>query len=463
MVAKRSVAKPEVKQLHGGTLRLFSIVAVVMLGVGGYWLATGRPNLLEIRAPLRAALNPPPAQPPQTSEADAGYLPRPADNIAREQPPAANGAAAQQQPDSASPSPAVQLGTDDPDYVSPARRETDLATFILLCRPAATAQGEQPCGNLEPRPFGGASAVSRNAPDWVAMYGDLNDTIPSKRVAKPKFSNTPLPLPTQAKAEPQPGEQTVRTANGAAREKFERGVTLSKTDNLDGAVASFSEAIKLDPKFSDAFVQRGQAMFKNGNPERAIADFSQALEIDPRNAAAYKARGMAILYQGDNDGAIVDLTKAIQYAEIDPASLSPIEVFYARRSRASLYDLKQLYDRELVDLNAMIDGFWKNPGLAAALKATYREQGANTLVASVYRLRSGVHQRRSNVDSAVGDLSFAIQLDPQRALQYYIERGRILETAGKREQAAADYQQALELSPNNADVKSALARLKGRT
>ena len=54
MVAKRSVAKPEVKQLHGGTLRLFSIVAVVMLGVGGYWLATGRPNLLEIRAPLRA-------------------------------------------------------------------------------------------------------------------------------------------------------------------------------------------------------------------------------------------------------------------------------------------------------------------------------------------------------------------------------------------------------------------------
>jgi tetratricopeptide (TPR) repeat protein len=297
------------------------------------------------------------------------------------------------------------------------------------------------------------------------MYADLADTIPAKRVLRPTFSlpTPPAQTPAQAAGEQQAVGQVPRTTSSAAQEKYDRGLVLSKTDNLDGAVASFSEAIKLDPKFADALVQRGQLMFRNGNPEGAVADFTKALDIDPRNAAAYKARGMAILYKGDNDGAIIDLTKAIQYAEIDPTSLPAIEIFYARRSRASLYDLKQLYDRELIDLNAMVDGFWKNPALAAALKAAYREQGTNTLMASVYRLRAGVHQRRRNPDSAVGDLSFAIQLDPQRALQYIIERARVQEAAGKREQAMADYQQALELSPANTDVKSALARLKGRT
>ena len=172
---------------------------------------------------------------------------------------------------------------------------------------------------------------------------------------------------------------------------------------------------------------------------------------------------MAMLYKGDDDNAIIDLTKAIQYAEIDPASIPAVEVFYARRSRATLYDRKQLYDRELVDLTAMIDGYWRDPSLAAALKTTYRDQGAAALIGSIYRLRAGVHQKRNSIEAAIGDLSFALQLDGQRTLQYLIERGRMLEAAGRREQAMADYQQVLELSPNNTDVRNSLTRLKGRS
>ncbi len=467
-VARRPVAMPEVKHLSGGTLRLFAIVALIVAGVGGYWLAAGKPNLMGLRAPVRT-VSAPPAAP--SSEADREHLSVPVDIAARDQPASTTAVAppAPSQPASAPPV-TVQPGADDPDAVAFVQRETDLASFLSLCRPAMTPLGEQPCGNLEPRPFGGAPAASRNAPEWVAMYSDLSDTIPAKRIAKPGFSaSTPSPQPPQSSNADQTssavpaGDTSARTTNSAAREKFERGIALAKADNLDGAVASFSGAVKLDPKFSDAYLQRGQAMFKNGNPEHAIADFTLALQADPRNAPAHKARGMAMLYKGDDDSAIADLTKAIQYAEIDANSIPPLEIFYARRSRATLYDRKQLYDRELTDLSAMIDSFWKNPGLATALKATHRDQGANALVASIYRLRAGVHQKRNSIDSAVGDLSFAIQIDPQRSLQYMIERGRILEMAGKREQAIADYKQALELSPANSDVKSALARLRGKS
>jgi tetratricopeptide (TPR) repeat protein len=344
---------------------------------------------------------------------------------------------------------------------APTTYQTQLASFLSLCRPAKTAYGDDPCGNLQPRPFGGLGVIPRKAPEWVAMYDSLSQTIPAVRVKNPKFSapvpNTPAPGAAAA-----PGNSVpVRSSSTTAREKFDHGVSLASADNLDGALADFSEAIRLDPKFSDAYVQRGQAMFKNGNADRAISDFTQALQIDPRNAGAFKARGMAMLYKGDDDGAIIDLTKAIQYAEIDPASIPAVEVFYARRSRASLYDRKQLYDRELIDLNAMIDSYWKNPGLATTLKTTYRDQGAATLLASIYRLRAAVNQKRSNLDNAIGDLSFAIQLDPQRALPFIIERARFLEAAGRKDQAAADYQQALNLSPANIDVKNELERLRG--
>jgi tetratricopeptide (TPR) repeat protein len=297
-------------------------------------------------------------------------------------------------------------------------------------------------------------------PSWVASNASMAGLRPPKTV-------TQWPVNTSGKSPLAPGGDAAaasatsgKIVSGPAREKFEAGKARLAADDVEGAIADFGEAARLDPKFDDAFVQRGQAYFKMGNVERAVADFSQALRIDPRNALAYKARGMALLYKNDTDGAIIDLTKAIQYAEIDPGSISTLEVFYARRSRSALYDHKQLYDRELIDLSAMIDGFWKNPELAATLKGTYGEAGASALVASIYRLRSLVHLKRKSVDSAVGDLSFALQLDPAHALQFLVERARIQEKAGRNEQAAADYKQALDLNPKSEDLKAALARVK---
>ena len=457
--------------LNGGIVRLFIMAAIIIAGIVSYGLATGKLSLIGMREAARSAVNmQPPSQTAATDEPDVAALPVPpslaapaatAEQPATRNPPAPDAAGAPvADPPTAEPPSII----DNRNLAADSERatttyQTQLASFLSLCRPARTAYGDDPCGNLQPRPFGGLGVVPRKAPEWVAMYDSLSQTIPAVRVKNPKFS---APVPNTPATAAAPGSSVpVRSASATAREKFDHGVSLASTDNLDGALADFSEAIRLDPKFSDAYVQRGQAMFKNGNADRAIADFTQALQIDPRNAGAFKARGMAMLYKGDDDGAIIDLTKAIQYAEIDPASIPAVEVFYARRSRASLYDRKQLYDRELIDLTAMIDGYWKNPGLATALKTTYRDQGAATLLASIYRLRAAVNQKRSNPDNAIGDLSLAIQLDPQRALPFVIERARILEATGRKDQAAADYQQALSLSPANTDVKNALERLRG--
>lgn len=243
---------------------------------------------------------------------------------------------------------------------------------------------------------------------------------------------------------------------------YDRGMDKSKNGDPDGAIRDFSAAIRIDPNFSDAYVQRGNARFKNGSPDLAIADFRDAIRIDARNAAAFKARGMARLYNADEEGALDDLSKAIQIAETEAARLPVIDLFFARRTRAGIYSRKQAGDRELFDLSAMLDAYWKNPDLADALKANYGIQGATSLMATIYRQRAALYIQRANADGAIADLSFALQLDPTRAIQLILERARIQEAAGKREQAAADFKRVLQINPRIEEAKQAVARLNAQ-
>jgi len=250
------------------------------------------------------------------------------------------------------------------------------------------------------------------------------------------------------------------TSSAPAAQRFASGVAHLGHDEVDQAIADFSEAIRLDPQFADAYVRRGQALFKNGDTDGAMADFNKALSIDPRHPAAYKGRGMARLYKGDNDFAIVDLSRAIQFANAGPSTLPPIEVFYARRTRAQLYERKQLYDSEVADLGAMIDAYRTDPRLSAALRANYGDPGADVLMASVHRLRASVQVKRGNIDGALSDLTAALALDPRQRLAILHERARIEELAGRREDAAADYRRMLDADADSEEAKSGLARLK---
>ena len=254
---------------------------------------------------------------------------------------------------------------------------------------------------------------------------------------------------------------TLRTATApTAAGYFERGLEQAKGGDPERAIRDFSDAIRADPNFSDAYLQRGNMRFKNGNADLAIDDFREAIRVEPRNAAAFKARGMALLYKGDEDLALEDLTRAIQIAEADATRLSVLELFFARRSRAAMHARKHDSERELFDLGAMIDAYWKNPDLADALKVNYGIQGAAAVMASIYRQRANLYQQRANIDGAIADLSYALQLDPAHALAVIVERARVQEAAGRREQAAADFKRALELNPRFEEARQALVRLK---
>jgi tetratricopeptide (TPR) repeat protein len=55
-----------------------------------------------------------------------------------------------------------------------------------------------------------------------------------------------------------------------------------RSGNIDGAVADYSEAIRLKPNYRFALTRRGLAYERLGQRERALADYRAALAIPQR-------------------------------------------------------------------------------------------------------------------------------------------------------------------------------------
>jgi len=65
-------------------------------------------------------------------------------------------------------------------------------------------------------------------------------------------------------------------------------------------------------KRAGEFRASGQRELADQQLERAIAHFSEAIRIDPQHAAAYVLRARAFEQKGDDDQAEADLAKARQ-------------------------------------------------------------------------------------------------------------------------------------------------------
>lgn len=115
-----------------------------------------------------------------------------------------------------------------------------------------------------------------------------------------------------------------------ARMYYNRGLAHSKRDELELAIADYTEAIKLNPNFADAYYNRGIAYRIKGDYELAIADYTRVIELEPDNADAYYRRSRAWLHLGEEERAKSDMKTASKFGINSTATIDEILRDYDR-------------------------------------------------------------------------------------------------------------------------------------
>ena len=90
------------------------------------------------------------------------------------------------------------------------------------------------------------------------------------------------------------------------------GLYYYRLNNYSQAIECYTQAIKINPNFYQAYNNRGKTYYNSGEYDRAIEDYTQAITINPRyeNEKAYKNRGLCYQALGRNAEAAKDFAKA---------------------------------------------------------------------------------------------------------------------------------------------------------
>jgi len=95
------------------------------------------------------------------------------------------------------------------------------------------------------------------------------------------------------------------------------GLEKLRSGDSDGAIADFTEAIKVAPAAGDealagSYVNRSVPFQSKGDLDAALADVNKAIKIQPRSFVIYRNRGLLFEKRKELDKALADYTKAIK-------------------------------------------------------------------------------------------------------------------------------------------------------
>ena len=215
----------------------------------------------------------------------------------------------------------------------------------------------------------------------------------SSAVTASKEPHRKTPVPETRSAPPvddsEPDTQGDSNTMGPALEAWKQGNQLEAGGDHAGALAAYTKAISLKPRYAAAYTNRGLVHFRQNDFAAAAADYSQAIDILPKYAHAYVLRGNARAQLNQTDLAQADYSRAIEL----------------------------------------------KPDLAAAWGG-----------------RGVLHLHQSQFQKALADLNQAVQLAPRREI-WYENRAAVRRRLGDEAGAAADLRQARRLEAHKGDGK----------
>jgi formylglycine-generating enzyme required for sulfatase activity/serine/threonine protein kinase/lipoprotein NlpI len=198
---------------------------------------------------------------------------------------------------------------------------------------------------------------------------------------------------------------------------FNRAGEKFENEDYKGAIADYSEVIRLNPKDANAYHNRGAARGNLKDYQGAIEDCTQAIHLDPQYAIAYYCRGVVRDELKDYEGAIADYSEVIR---LNPKDANP-------------YNNRGVARKILKDYQGAIEDYTQ----AIHLNPQY---------AIAYNNRGSAHYQLKDYQGAIDDYTQAIRLNPEDAIAYN-NRGFARYQLKDHQGAIKDYTQVIDLDP----------------
>jgi tetratricopeptide (TPR) repeat protein len=215
------------------------------------------------------------------------------------------------------------------------------------------------------------------------------------------------------------------------------------TKDTEAAIAACSRLISAGglrgPALANAYWVRGEAHRYKREYQQAVEDYSEAIRINPKDLQSYLDRGTAYARLEDHDRAIADFSMVIR---VDKAA-DQTRVYRALQYRADSYKEKKDYDRAIADYSEDI-----------RLRPSTHE--SRFYRAMIYHYDKGEHAR------AIADLNEAIRLAAGINETYLELRGDSYESLGQTDKALADFRAALASDPSRQSARERIERLEAK-
>ena len=293
-------------------------------------------------------------------------------------------------------------GTFSDGIISNIRRE-DAQTRFQITAPISSGSSGGPVLNRKGEVIGVSVSVHQ---DLDAQ--NINFAIPvNKLKVLLTRAETAKPLTQDSKSIP------TKTYFNWGNKKFDLG-------DYAGAIADYTQALRLKPDFALAYYNRGIAKKELGQYIAAIADYTETIRLKPDHASAYYNRGIAKRKLEQYDAAIADYTEAIRL----------------RQDHASAYYNRGIANSKLGKYFAEIADY----DMTIRLKPDH---------AKAYNNRGSAKANLKQHSAAIADYDTAIRLDPDDASAYY-NRGVARANLEKYKTAMTDFDIAISLKPDHA-------------
>jgi tetratricopeptide (TPR) repeat protein len=243
--------------------------------------------------------------------------------------------------------------------------------------------------------------------------------------------------------------------NPDAQEKYNEGVTAMEAKNWDAAADKFTEAIKLEPRFTKAYMNRGTAYFSSKKYDNAIADFDYVAKKNDTTAHyAWFMKATAQTEKGELGGALESMQEAVRLNARKPHYHYELGVLFFRmdnyKDAIGAFDIAiRLKSDYAYALNDRGSAKKKAGDLDGAMKDYENAIRSNPQLTFAYNNLGTVKRLKGDFEGAIQEYNNAIRLKPD----YYIavnNRGMAKMEAGRLDEAITDFTEAIRIKSDYA-------------